>query len=361
MKVLGVVGARPNFVKMAPVVRALLERGADALLVHTGQHFDAEMSQVFFGELALPEPRVNLGVGALSPWSQAGRIVEGLGDVIAAERPDWVVVPGDVNGTLAAALAAVRSGTRLAHLEAGLRSFDRRMPEELNRIAVDHLSDRLYVTEKSGAENLGREGIPEARSRFVGNTMVDTLLRSRELAARRNPLARLAVPDGEDFVLLTMHRPETVDTAEGLGALVDILWKAASHGPVVFPVHPRTRRRILELGFERAFEDVERLCLVEPLGYLDFVALMQRARVVMTDSGGVQEETTALGVPCLTLRPATERPVTCSVGTNRVVGTEPLKVGRALDEVWERPPQGARPEGWDGRAAERVADDLLAG
>lgn len=360
MKLLGVVGARPNFVKMAPVVRALLERGADAYLVHTGQHFDKEMSEVFFGELGLPEPRINLGVGALSPWSQAGRIVEGLGDVIAAERPDVVIVPGDVNGTLAAALAAVRAGTRLAHLESGLRSFDRRMPEELNRIAVDHLADRLYVTEKSGQENLGREGIPEARVRFVGNTMVDTLLGSRELAAQRDPVERLGLPDQADFVLLTMHRPETVDSAEGLAALLDIVWHATSKGPVVFPVHPRTRRRIRELALDRAFLDVEGLFLVDPLGYLDFVALMEKARVVMTDSGGIQEETTALGVACLTLRAATERPVTCSVGTNRVVGTEPLEVGRALDQVWDDPPTGGQPEGWDGRAGERVADDLLA-
>lgn len=361
MKLLGVVGARPNFVKMAPVVRALQERGADAFLVHTGQHFDPEMSELFIGELGLPEPRVNLGVGALSPWSQAGRIVEGLGDVIASERPDWIIVPGDVNSSLAAAVAATRTETRLAHLEAGLRSFDRRMPEERNRTAVDHLADRLYVTEASAQENLRREGIPDARVRFVGNTMVDTLLASRELAARRDPRTRLELPDAEDFILLTMHRAETVDTAEGLGALLDIIWHAASRAPVVFPVHPRTRRRIAELALERAFADVERLYAVEPLGYLDFLALMLRARVVMTDSGGIQAETTALGVPCLTLRAASEQPVTCSVGTNRVVGTETLKVGRALEEIWERPPQGALPEGWDGRAGERVAEDLLRG
>lgn len=359
MKILGVVGARPNFVKMAPVIRALLERGADAFLVHTGQHFDPEMSEVFFGELGLPEPRVNLGVGALSPWSQAGRIAEGLGDVIVSERPAWVVVPGDVNSTLAAALAAVRTGSRLAHLESGLRSFDRRMSEELNRIAVDHLAERLYVTERSGQENLRREGISDSRVRVVGNTMVDTLFASRELAARRDPVARLPLSGSEDFVLLTMHRPETVDAPGGLAALLDIVWRAAEKAPVIFPVHPRTRRRIAECAMEKAFEDIARLHLVEPMGYLDFLALMLRARVVMTDSGGIQEETTALRVPCLTLREATERPVTCSVGTNRLVGTEPLRVGRALDEVWERPPAGALPEGWDGHAGERVADDLL--
>jgi UDP-N-acetylglucosamine 2-epimerase (non-hydrolysing) len=360
MKLLGVVGARPNFVKVAPVLRALQERGADAFLVNTGQHFDPEMSEVFIGELGLPEPRVNLGVGALSPWSQAGRIVEGLGDVIQSERPDWVLVAGDVNSTLAAAVAARHSGARLAHLESGLRSFDRRTPEERNRIAVDHLADRLYVTERGAQENLRREGIPDARIRFVGNTLVDTLLASKELAARRDPVARLDLPD-EDFILLTMHQPETVDQPEGLGALLDVAWHAASRAPLVFPVHPRTRRRMAEFALEPAFAEIERLHLVEPLGYLDFLALLLRARVVMTDSGGIQAETTALGVPCLTLRAASEQPVTCSVGTNRVVGTEPLRIGRALDEIWARPPQGAQPEGWDGRAGERVAEDLLRG
>jgi UDP-N-acetylglucosamine 2-epimerase (non-hydrolysing) len=361
MKLLGVVGARPNFVKMAPVMRALLERGADAFLVDTGQHFDPEMSQLFLTELGLPEPRVQLGVGALSPWSQAGRIVEGLGDVIASERPEWVLVPGDVNGSLAAAVAASRCGARLAHLESGLRSFDRRMPEERSRIAVDHLADRLFVTERGAQDNLRREGIPEARLRFVGNTMVDTLLASRPRAAARDPLARLLLPETEDFILLTLHQPESVDQPERLAALLDIAWHAVSRAPVVFPVHPRTRRRLAEFGLEQAFAEVERLHMLEPLGYLDFLALLLRARVVMTDSGGIQAETTALGVPCLTLRAASEHPVTCSVGTNRVVGSEPLKVGAALDEIWERPPTGARPEGWDGRAAERVADDLLKG
>jgi UDP-N-acetylglucosamine 2-epimerase (non-hydrolysing) len=360
MKILCVVGARPDFVRMAPVVRALAERGAEPQLVHTGQHFDAEMSQLFFDELGLPEPRTNLGVGALSPWSQAGRIAEGLGDVIVSERPDWVLVPGGVNGSLAAALGVVRTGSRLAHLESGLRSFDRRAPEELNRIAVDHLAERLFVSERSAVENLRREGIAETRTRFVGSTLIDTLLASRERAARRDPLARFALPDGEDFILFTAHRPETVDSAEGLGALLDIVWHAASRAPVVFPVHPRTRRRIDDHGMVRTFEGIERLHMLDPLGYLDFLALLLRTRLVMTDSGGVQEETTALRVPCLTLRAATERPATCSVGTNRVVGTEPLKVGRALDEVWERPPLGALPEGWDGHAGERMAEDLLS-
>ena len=357
MKVLGVVSARPNFVKMAPVVRALAAQGVDAFLAHTGQHFDAEMSGVFFAELGLPAPRVNLGVGALLPWQQSGRIVEGLGNLIAEEKPDWVIVPGDVNGTLAAAVAAVRTGTRLAHLESGLRSFDRRMPEELNRIAVDHLADRLYVTEPSGGENLKREGVPDARVCFAGNTMIDTLDACRGRAEKRAPLSSLALDDG--YILLTMHRPDSVDSEPGQRRLLEIVRAASELAAVVFPVHPRTRRRMRELGTEAAFRESPRVFLIEPLGYLDFMAAMLRARVVMTDSGGIQEETTALGLACLTLRESTERPITCSVGTNRVVGTLPESVRKALRDVWSKPPIGTRPEGWDGRASARVVQDLL--
>ena len=357
MKVLGVVSARPNFVKMAPVVRALAARGVDAFLAHTGQHFDEEMSGIFFGELGLPAPRVNLGVGALTSWQQSGRVVEGLGDLIHAEKPDWVMVPGDVNGTLAAAVAAVRTGTRLAHLESGLRSFDRKMPEELNRIAVDHLSDRLYVTEPSGSENLKREGVAAERVFFAGNTMIDTLDACRGLAEKRAPFASLGLRDG--YILLTMHRPDTVDSELGQRRLLEIVRAASELGDVVFPVHPRTRRRMRELGLEAGFRETPRVFLGEPLGYVDFMAAMLHARVVMTDSGGIQEETTALGLPCLTLRDSTERPVTCSVGTNRLVGTVPENVRKALGEAWSEPPRGARPEGWDGRASERVVQDLL--
>ena len=354
--ILGIVGARPNFIKMAPVIDALRQRpGVRTLLVHTGQHLDPAMSDVIFQELGLPAPDLHLGVGTLSPWAQAARIIEACGDLIARERPDWVVVPGDVNSTLAGAVAAVRTGTRLAHLESGLRSFDRSMPEELNRIATDHLADRLYVTEPSGLRNLRREGIPDERIRSVGNTMVDTLRRSQPHAqARRVDIE----PDGP-FILMTVHRPHTVDNFAGLQRLCAILEQVIQTAPVVFPVHPRTRRRLHEHGLAENLERLPELRLVDPLGYLDFLALMLRARIVMTDSGGIQEETTALGVPCLTLRPNTERPITCEVGTNRVVGTDPAAVAAALREFWESPPQGQLPEGWDGQAAQRVADDLL--
>jgi UDP-N-acetylglucosamine 2-epimerase (non-hydrolysing) len=265
-----------------------------------------------------------------------------------------------VNSTLAAAIAAIRAGCRLAHLEAGLRSFDREMPEELNRIAVDHLSDLLFVTEPSGRANLEREGVPQARIRFVGNTMIDTLMRWRSLRRQSvmSPIAGLE-PD-KPLILVTVHRPALVDHVEGLARLLAILSYAAKKATVLFPVHPRTRRRMTEHGLAEAFFSVERLVITEPLGYLEFLGLMERARLVMTDSGGIQEETTVLGTPCLTLRENTERPVTCTEGTNRIVGTDPLLVAKAVDEVWDNPPQGRVPEGWDGTAAERVVSALLA-
>lgn len=360
MKILGLVGTRPNFVKMAPVIVALRKHTqVETLLVHTGQHFDRVMSEVFFEELELPAPDVNLGVGNLTPWAQTGQIIEKLGNIIAEERPDWVIVPGDVNSTLAGAIAAVRAGCSLAHLESGLRSFDRTMPEELNRVATDHLADLLFVTEPSGLHNLKNEGIPESRVRFVGNTMIDTLLESRELAKRRTINRDLGLRTGAPFILVTMHRPVTVDNVKGLKRLFEILKYATTKGKVVFPIHPRTRMRLIEIELADLFTNLPGLLLIEPLGYLDFLALLAQARVVMTDSGGIQEETTVLGTTCLTLRDNTERPITCEIGTNRLVGTDPLIVKIALDEVWDNPPKGTIPDGWDGKAAQRVADCLL--
>ncbi|MBI1737082.1 MAG: UDP-N-acetylglucosamine 2-epimerase (non-hydrolyzing) [Candidatus Rokubacteria bacterium] len=358
-KVLCTVGARPNFVKVAPVVIALKERGVATVVIHTGQHFDPEMSDVFFGELGLPQPDVNLEVGRLPAVVQTARIVEQLGAIIEREQPDWVVVPGDVNSTLAAAVATVRCGRRLAHLEAGLRSFDRAMPEELNRVATDHLSDLLLATERSALRNLAAEGIPEDRVALVGNTMIDTLLRLLPHARARPIRQRLGLREDEPIVLVTAHRPSNVDGPDGLDRLVRILEHASAHAATVFPVHPRTRCRLLEHGGLRSLAQVGRVHLTEPLGYLDFVALMDTARVVLTDSGGVQEETTALGRPCLTIRDTTERPVTCEVGTNAVVGTDPGVVARALEKVWTEPPGGRRPELWDGHAAGRAAEALL--
>ncbi|MBI4568669.1 MAG: UDP-N-acetylglucosamine 2-epimerase (non-hydrolyzing), partial [Planctomycetes bacterium] len=334
MKILAVVGTRPNFIKMAPVVAALRRRAesgapVETRLVHTGQHYDFGMSEVFFRDLGLPEPDVNLGLGALTPWAQTGRIIDLLGDQIAAARPDWTLAPGDVNSTLAAAVAATRAGSRLAHLEAGLRSFDRDMPEELNRVAVDHLADLLFVTEPAGLANLTREGVPDARVRHVGNTMIDTLFKCRDLARDRPPPPNLGLAPGARFTLVTMHRPATVDRADGLRRLLAILAHAARRGPVVFPVHPRTRARLHEFGLAGEYGRVGGLALCEPAGYLDFLSLMVRARVVLTDSGGIQEETTALGVPCLTLRDNTERPITVERGTSTLVGNDPDRIRAA--------------------------------
>jgi UDP-N-acetylglucosamine 2-epimerase (non-hydrolysing) len=360
MKILGLVGTRPNFIKMAPVIAALREcSGVETLLVHTGQHFDRVMSDVFFEELKLPTPNIYLGIGHLSAWAQMGRIIESLGNIIAEEKPSWVIVPGDVNSTLAGAIAAIRVECSLAHLESGLRSFDRTMPEELNRIATDHLADLLFVTEPSGLINLKNEGLPESRVRFVGNTMIDTLLDSRELAERRTIGRFLGFEVGESFIVMTMHRPATVDNIVGLKRLFEILKHATTKGKVIFPIHPRTRKRLIEFGLDESFQSLPNLWLVEPLGYLDFLALLSRARVVMTDSGGIQEETTVLGTACLTLRDNTERPITCEMGTNHLVGTDPLSVNFGLDEVWDDPPKGTIPDGWDGKAARRVADCLL--
>ena len=359
MKILGIVGARPNFVKMAPVIAALQKHsGVETLLVHTGQHFDEIMSDIFFEELQLPVPDVNLGVGNLKPWTQTARIIEKLGNIISEKKPAWVLVPGDVNSTLAGAVAAVRAGSKLAHLESGLRSFDQTMPEELNRVATDHLADLLFVTEPSGLDNLKKEGVSERRVRFVGNTMIDTLIKSRELASQRTISSNLGLEPGEPFILMTMHRPAIVDEAEGLNRLFEILKYATKKGKVIFPIHPRTRKRLIEVELADSFEKLPELLLIEPLGYIDFLALLDRAQVVMTDSGGIQEETTVLGITCLTLRDNTERPITCEIGTNRLVGTDPPIVNSALDEVWGNPPEGRIPDGWDGKASQRVADLL---
>jgi UDP-N-acetylglucosamine 2-epimerase (non-hydrolysing) len=355
-RVLGVVGARPNFIKMAPVVAALRKRGITTRLVHTGQHFDRNMSQIFFEQLGLPEPDTHLGAGGLTPWAQSAAIIDRLGELLSVERPEWVVVPGDVNSTLAAAVAAVRAGRRLAHLEAGLRSFDRTMPEELNRIVTDHLAELLFVTEPAGERNLLSEAVSSERIRFVGNTMIDTLLASRDLARRSELPMRLGLSPGTNFTLVTMHRPATVDHRAPLAELCAILGHALEAGPVVFPVHPRTRARLAEFGLLGGLRALPGLHLLDPVGYLDFLALLERARVVLTDSGGIQEETTALGVGCLTLRPNTERPITCEVGTNRVVGIAAGAVCAAFDDAWQTPPAGRVPEGWDGKASERVAD-----
>lgn len=358
MKILAVVGARPNFVKIAPIMAELAEYPFIATtLVHTGQHYDPQMSDSFFSSLEIPRPDVNLNVRATGAIDQIAEIMTGLEKVLERSSPDVVMVVGDVNSSLAATLAAVKAGRSVAHVEAGLRSFDRSMPEEVNRVLIDSVSELLFTTERAAGENLAREGVASDRIHFVGNVMIDTLFRCRERARRSNVLARLGVAPGE-YAVLTLHRPSNVDDEGTLGILLVAIERIQVETPVIFPVHPRTARRLAALsGF---LPPMPGLRLVEPLPYVDFVQLMAESRCVLTDSGGIQEETTALGVPCLTLRQNTERPVTVTRGTNRVVGTDSdcIYAGwRAVSE--KRCPGGELPELWDGKAAGRIVRILL--
>ncbi len=358
MRIAAVVGARPNFVKIAPIMAAL--RGhpeAAATLIHTGQHYDVQMSQAFFSDLEIPTPDVNLDVRSDTAVSQTAEVMKRLEPVLVAKRPDVVVVVGDVNSTLAAALAASKLAIPVAHVEAGLRSFDRTMPEEVNRVLTDAVSDLLFTTEPAANENLAREGVPGARIHFVGNVMIDTLFAYREKAAGSAVLERLGVKP-RAYVALTLHRPSNVDDAEALARLGTAIARIQEEIEVVFPVHPRTRHRLE--SFNGQASRLSGLRLAEPLPYLDFLHLMANARCVLTDSGGIQEETTALGVPCLTLRANTERPITVTCGTNRVVGVAPDAIFAAWREVVEgRWPTGRLPELWDGRAAGRIVRILL--
>ncbi len=354
---LHVVGARPNFMKAAPVHRALAARGAAQSLVHTGQHYDAKLSHEIFAELGLPEPDVNLGVGSGSHARQTADVLVGIERVLETSRPDLVLVYGDVNSTLAATLAAVKMGIDVAHVEAGLRSGDRSMPEEINRLVTDRLSSWLFTPSRDGDENLRREGVDASRIRFVGNVMIDTLARLLPGATGERELRRFSLLNGSGartFALVTLHRPSNVDEPEMLGRLVASLERIAVDLPVVFPAHPRTRARMASFGVE-----ARRVAFVEPLTYLEFLGLQRHAAVVITDSGGIQEETTALGIPCLTMRENTERPVTVTIGTNVLCGRDTAAMEREVAAILDgRGKKGAVPELWDGRAGERIADTL---
>ncbi len=354
VKILHVVGARPNFMKVAPILAQLRKRaGLRQVLVHTGQHYDARMSDVFFQDLGMPDPDVHLGAGSGSHAQQTAKVMVEVEPVLAREQPEVVVVAGDVNSTLAVALVASKMGLAGAHVEAGLRSRDWTMPEEINRVLTDRLSDLLFTPSRDGDENLRAEGIDPSRVHFVGNVMIDSLQAALPRARESRIHERLELRRG-GYALATLHRPANVDDPRALSRLISALIEVGGHVPVVFPIHPRTRSR-LPAGFE-----AKGLKLVEPLGYLDFLALTADARLVMTDSGGIQEETSALGVPCLTLRENTERPVTVEVGTNQLVGTDPAKAVAAAREILLGPVRKGRiPELWDGRAAGRVAEVLV--
>ncbi len=359
-RVMILVGARPNMMKAAAILRAMTDDHRFIIrLVHTGQHYEDEMSKIFFQDLGLPQPEVFLGVGPFSPLQQMGRILVALEPEITQWKPDQFIVVGDVNSTVMGAMAANKLGIQLAHVEAGLRSYDRSMPEEFNRILTDHLSDFLFTPSRDADENLQREGISTDRIFFVGNVMVDTLLRFREIAHRQATWKAYELIPGK-YALLTLHRPSNVDNLGSLEQMVSLLVDLAARLPVVFPVHPRTRIRLQESGLIGKLTNFPNIIMTPPLGYLAFVSLMTEASMVLTDSGGIQEETTVLGVPCLTLRENTERPVTITQGTNRLAGTDPKKILALFDETQSsaRFGSGNVPELWDGRAASRIVEIL---
>jgi UDP-N-acetylglucosamine 2-epimerase (non-hydrolysing) len=356
-KVLHIVGARPNFMKVAPIYKAIAQRGQlTQVLVHTGQHYDVKMSDVFFTDLGMPAPDVYLGIGSGSHAEQTARIMIELEKVFLREKPDLVSVVGDVNSTLAAALVASKMGIRISHVEAGLRSFDLTMPEEINRIVTDRLADLLLTPSPDGDANLLKEGVDPSRIHFVGNVMIDSLLASKARAEKLSTLTDMGLTPG-NYAVCTLHRASNVDDPKVLGGLLSALAHVAERMPIVFPVHPRTRKMLADQGLSGMLERAPGLRLVEPLGYLEFLALTSQARLILTDSGGLQEESTALGVPCLTLRENTERPITVEQGTNLVVGTDPVRISQEADRILNgQGKQGRVPALWDGRTAERIAE-----
>ncbi len=361
LEVMCIAGCRPNFVKLAPLLEEMGRRPEiRATLVHTGQHYDRQMSGVFFRDLGLPQPDVDLGVGSGSHAAQTARVMEGIEPVLLERRPDLVLVVGDVNSTVAAAMTAVKLGIPVAHVEAGLRSFDREMPEEVNRVLTDSISDFLFASEASGAANLAREGTAPEKVWLVGNVMVDALLARLERISRSTALARWGLVPRR-YAVLTLHRPENVEDPAVAGRIVAAVRELQRQLPVVFPAHPRTAKRFREMGLWEVLEKAPDVQLTGPLGYLDFLRLVQCSACVLTDSGGLQEEATALGVPCLTLRPSTERPATVLEGTNRLVGTRLRAiVDGALEARRGEWAASGVPELWDGRAAGRIVDVLLA-
>jgi UDP-N-acetylglucosamine 2-epimerase (non-hydrolysing) len=375
MKIALVSGARPNYMKIAPIVREVQrldqQHGPriELILVHTGQHYDRQLFEVFFQELDLPQPHHNLGVGSSSHAVQTAEVMMRFEVVLEQERPDLVVVVGDVNSTLAAALTAVKMGVLVAHVEAGLRSFDRTMPEEINRVVTDSISDYLFTTEPSATENLLSEGVAASKIFFVGNTMIDSLLLYRAKAKALLILQALQLnPKG--YAVLTLHRPSNVDRPEVLRGIMRALHRLAEEIPIIFPCHPRTAARLRQIGLEMALNPVLPagppplagcINILEPLGYLEFLCLMDHAALMLTDSGGIQEETTILGVPCLTLRQNTERPITIEMGTNVLVGSDPDRIeAEGLRALSSNGGSVATPPLWDGKAAERIVRVILS-
>jgi len=352
--ILCVVGARPNYMKIAPLIQQLARRRQPHLLVHTGQHYDDNMSGAFFRDLGMPEPDMRLGIGSDSHARQTAKIMTALEQVCLDKQPSMVIVGGDVNSTLAAAVTAAKLGIPVAHVEAGLRSFDRSMPEEINRIVTDHLSELLFTTEESGNLNLRREGIPDEKIRFVGNCMVDTLLQFSDRAKAGEPWTQYGLAF-KGYALATLHRPTNVDGEDSLRRALEALAEIGRMLPVLFPAHPRTQARIA--GYALKVPPVVMIC--DPISYISFIGLMSGAKLILTDSGGIQEESTTLNVPCLTMRSNTERPVTVTSGSNRLVGADRALIAASLEEImggrWKA---ASRPPLWDGHAAERAVDEI---
>ena len=360
IRVVVVAGARPNFMKVAPVIEVMdrYPEVFECVLVHTGQHYDEAMSKSFFDALGLPKPDIDLGVGSGSHAEQTGRVMIEFEKVLLRNRPDLVIVVGDVNSTLACAVTARKLGVPVAHVEAGLRSRDMEMPEEINRLCTDVLCEYLFTTDETASENLRTEGVDESRIFFVGNVMIDTLLKHREMAKGDGTLEELSLDEG-GYALVTLHRPSNVDDPVVLTSLVGVLIELSRSLPVVFPVHPRTRARIEHAGLADRIAAEPGMILREPLGYIPFLNLTMHAKMVLTDSGGLQEETTVLGVPCLTLRANTERPITCTQGTNRLVGNDPRDIKAGIEVILKGDGKEAViPDKWDGRAAERIVEVL---
>ena len=364
VKVINVAGARPNFMKVAPIVAAMKRRSREfqSILVHTGQHYDAAMSGAFFRDLEMPEPDVDLGVGSASHAVQTAGVIQAFEPYVVNEKPDWVVVVGDVNSTVACALVCAKLGVKVAHVEAGLRSRDRTMPEEINRVLTDQIAELLLTPSLDANQNLRAEGIPDERIRFVGNVMIDSLLANLERAKHSTIQADLDL-QGEEYALLTLHRPSNVDDQGSLGRILEALAEIARRVPVIFPAHPRTVKMIDELGLIDKVESIKNLKVIEPLGYLDFLSLLGNAGLVLTDSGGIQEESTVLGISCVTLRENTERPITVEMGTNTIAGTDPNKIITAAKHALDNPIDKSAlriPPLWDGKTADRILDALVA-
>ncbi|MDA3943982.1 MAG: UDP-N-acetylglucosamine 2-epimerase (non-hydrolyzing) [Bacteroidetes bacterium] len=357
-KIISVVGARPNFIKIAPLDREFQKHPEiEHIICHTGQHFDKNMSEIFFEQLGISKPAYNLGISGGSHASQVAEILTSFEKVLIAENPDLIVVPGDVNSTLAAALTASKLGIPVAHIESGLRSFDRNMPEEINRLLTDQLADLLFVTEKSGLVNLKREGVDDAKVFFTGNIMIDSLVYQKELISNSEILKQYKLEKG-NYAVATFHRPSNVDDAKSLQALVLFLNKVSSKIQLVIPLHPRTKSRLE--AFDLLDQLSNQITLTEPLSYLNFLSLVEKAKLVITDSGGIQEETTFLGVPCITVRNNTERPVTVDIGTNMLAGTNFNSVWDAFVNLLNnKNTKGQIPELWDGKTAERIYSHII--